>query len=249
MGVHRACFFIARAGRAATPERNRSGNQPPILCILPLVAHQLASARNDFTVQCPTGSGQQMNLYQVAEEISRRLANIFLKDKDGQRPVYRGTRKFQEDPHWRDCLQFYEYFHGDNGAGLAPTIRPAGRVSSPGQCTCLRPSQQSRSSKEARRPISRRKPNRRLPLPPGLANLRSRDPASGESEPRRKETSPWGKSRSHPRSRHPSRRAHPFNRIRHQRNSMRWGKACATSAPATTTPFGKRQTTGRIPLP
>jgi mannosylglycerate hydrolase MGH1-like protein len=73
---------------------------------------------NDFTVQCPTGSGQHMNLYQVAEEISRRLANIFLKDKDGQRPVYRGTRKFQEDPHWRDCLQFYEYFHGDNGAGL-----------------------------------------------------------------------------------------------------------------------------------
>jgi hypothetical protein len=59
-----------------------------------------------------------MNLYQVAEEISRRLANIFLKDKDGRRPVYGGTRKFQEDPHWRDCLLFYEYFHGDNGAGL-----------------------------------------------------------------------------------------------------------------------------------
>ena len=73
---------------------------------------------NDFTVECPTGSGQHMNLYQVAEEISRRLANIFLRDKDGQRPVYGGTRKFQEDPHWRDCLQFYEYFHGDNGAGL-----------------------------------------------------------------------------------------------------------------------------------
>ena len=73
---------------------------------------------NDFTVECPTGSGRQMNLYQVAEEISRRLANIFLKDKDGRRPVYGGTRKFQEDPHWRDCLQFFEYFHGDNGAGL-----------------------------------------------------------------------------------------------------------------------------------
>ena len=73
---------------------------------------------NDFTVECPTGSGRQMNLYQVAEEISRRLANIFLKDKDGRRPVYGGTRKFQEDPHWRDCLLFYEYFHGDNGAGL-----------------------------------------------------------------------------------------------------------------------------------
>jgi hypothetical protein len=71
-----------------------------------------------FTVECPTGSGRQMNLYQVAEEIGRRLANIFLKDKDGQRPVYGGTQKFQEDPHWRDCLLFYEYFHGDNGAGL-----------------------------------------------------------------------------------------------------------------------------------
>ena len=57
---------------------------------------------DDFTVECPTGSGRQMNLYQVAEEISRRLANIFLKDKDGRRPVYGGTQKFQEDPHWRD---------------------------------------------------------------------------------------------------------------------------------------------------
>ena len=73
---------------------------------------------DDFTVECPTGSGRQMNLYQVAEEIARRLANIFLKDKDGRRPVYGGTQKFQDDPHWRDCLLFYEYFHGDNGAGL-----------------------------------------------------------------------------------------------------------------------------------
>jgi hypothetical protein len=73
---------------------------------------------NDFTVECPTGSGRQMNLYQVAEEIARRLTNIFLKDKSGRRPVYGGTSKFQEDPHWRDCLQFFEYFHGDNGAGL-----------------------------------------------------------------------------------------------------------------------------------
>lgn len=73
---------------------------------------------NEFTVECPTGSGRQMNLYQVAEEISRRLASLFLKDQDGQRPVFGGTQKFQEDPHWRDCLLFYEYFHGDNGAGL-----------------------------------------------------------------------------------------------------------------------------------
>ncbi len=73
---------------------------------------------NEFTVECPTGSGRQMNLYQIAEELSRRLNNIFLKDKDGRRPVYGGTRKFQEDPQWRDYLSFFEYFHGDNGAGL-----------------------------------------------------------------------------------------------------------------------------------
>jgi hypothetical protein len=71
-----------------------------------------------FTVECPTGSGRQMNLYQVAEEISRRLASIFVRDLSGRRPAYGGAGKFQDDPHWRDCLLFYEYFHGDNGAGL-----------------------------------------------------------------------------------------------------------------------------------
>jgi hypothetical protein len=59
-----------------------------------------------------------MNLYQVAEEISRRLSSIFLKGKNGHRPVNGGEKKLQEDPHWRDYIQFYEYFHGDNGAGL-----------------------------------------------------------------------------------------------------------------------------------
>ena len=59
-----------------------------------------------------------MTLYQVAEEISRRLSNIVLKDKDGRRAVYGGTSKFQDDPHWRDLILFYEFFHGDNGAGL-----------------------------------------------------------------------------------------------------------------------------------
>ena len=73
---------------------------------------------DDFKVECPTGSGCLMTLYQVAEEISRRLASIFLKDRDGRRPVYGAVGKFQDDPHWRDCLSFYEYFHGDNGAGL-----------------------------------------------------------------------------------------------------------------------------------
>ncbi len=71
-----------------------------------------------FKVECPTGSGNQMTLYQVAEEISRRLSGIFLRDGRGRRPVYGGTAKFQDDPHWRDLFQFHEYFHGDNGAGL-----------------------------------------------------------------------------------------------------------------------------------
>jgi hypothetical protein len=72
----------------------------------------------EFTVECPTGSGRYMTLYEVAEEITRRLASIFLRDERGRRPVYGETQKFQEDPHWRDLLLFYEYFHGDNGAGL-----------------------------------------------------------------------------------------------------------------------------------
>lgn len=88
-----------------------------VLIIRSLLQYYLYYGK-EFTVECPTGSGRQMNLYQVAEEIARRLGNIFLKDKDGRRPVYGGSQQFQEDPHWRDCLQFYEYFHGDNGAGL-----------------------------------------------------------------------------------------------------------------------------------
>ena len=73
---------------------------------------------DEFKVECPTGSGQYMTLFEVANEIQRRLAATFLRDQNGQRPVYGGTRKFQEDPHWRDLILFYEYFHGDNGAGL-----------------------------------------------------------------------------------------------------------------------------------
>jgi hypothetical protein len=73
---------------------------------------------DDFVVECPTGSGRMMTLYQVAEDLTRRLSGIFERDADGRRPVYGATRKFQEDPHWRDLILFYEYFHGDNGAGL-----------------------------------------------------------------------------------------------------------------------------------
>ena len=73
---------------------------------------------DDMKVECPTGSGNMMTLFEVALELARRLAGTFLRDGDGRRPVYGGTRLFQEDPHWRDLILFYEYFHGDNGAGL-----------------------------------------------------------------------------------------------------------------------------------
>ncbi len=72
----------------------------------------------DFKVECPTGSGNYMTLFEVAKEINRRLTSIFLRDENGKRPVYGGTKKFQDDPHWRDYILFFEYFHGDNGAGL-----------------------------------------------------------------------------------------------------------------------------------
>jgi len=72
----------------------------------------------DFKVECPTGSGKYLTLFEVAKEIGRRLSSMFLRDANGKRPVYGGTKKFQDDPHWRDYILFYEYFHGDNGAGL-----------------------------------------------------------------------------------------------------------------------------------
>jgi hypothetical protein len=71
-----------------------------------------------FKIECPTGSGNWMNLFDVAKEIAARLERIFLRDEHGRRPVFGGSEKFQNDPHWRDHLLFYEYFHGDNGAGL-----------------------------------------------------------------------------------------------------------------------------------
>jgi hypothetical protein len=73
---------------------------------------------DNFLVECPTGSGKKMNLFEVGTELNRRLSSIFLRDKNGRRPVYGGAEKFQTDPHWRDHILFYEYFHGDNGAGL-----------------------------------------------------------------------------------------------------------------------------------
>jgi hypothetical protein len=73
---------------------------------------------DDFKVQCPTGTGQYMTLFELAKELSTRLASTFLRDDKGRRPVYGGMSKFQEDPYWRDLILFHEYFHGDNGAGL-----------------------------------------------------------------------------------------------------------------------------------
>ncbi|SEM10898.1 hypothetical protein SAMN04489760_10495 [Syntrophus gentianae] len=73
---------------------------------------------DSFKIECPTGSGNEMNLFEVAKEISRRLSSIFLRDSKGCRPAYGGTAKFNSDPYWRDYILFYEYFHGDNGAGL-----------------------------------------------------------------------------------------------------------------------------------
>ena len=73
---------------------------------------------DEFRVECPTGSGKFMTLFEVAKDIARRLSSIFLRDASGKRPVYGGSKKFQEDPHWRDYILFHEYFHGDNGAGL-----------------------------------------------------------------------------------------------------------------------------------
>jgi hypothetical protein len=73
---------------------------------------------DDFKVECPTGSGNRMTLFEVSKELARRLSSIFLRDAEGKRPVYGGTKKFQEDPYWKDYILFYEYFHGDNGAGL-----------------------------------------------------------------------------------------------------------------------------------
>ena len=73
---------------------------------------------DELKVECPTGSGRHMTLWEIANEIATRLGKIFLRNDEGRRPVYGATEKFQTDPHWRDLILFYEYFHGDNGAGI-----------------------------------------------------------------------------------------------------------------------------------
>ena len=86
--------------------------------IIRALMHYFAYYGDNFKIECPTGSGNLMNLFEVAREIANRLTRIFLRDESGRRPVFGGAEKFQRDPHWRDNLLFYEYFHGDNGAGI-----------------------------------------------------------------------------------------------------------------------------------
>jgi hypothetical protein len=91
----------------------------PVNFMLYMALMRLGAYYGDsFTVECPTGSGQQMTLFDVAHELGERLIRTFLRDSTGRRPVYGGSEKFQNDPLWRDYILFYEYFHGDNGAGI-----------------------------------------------------------------------------------------------------------------------------------
>jgi hypothetical protein len=91
---------------------------PMNVLLLRALMNYFAYYGDNFKIECPTGSGKWMNLFDVAREIAGRLVAIFLQDSSGRRPVYGGTEKFQTDPHWKDHLLFFEYFHGDNGAGL-----------------------------------------------------------------------------------------------------------------------------------
>jgi hypothetical protein len=91
----------------------------PVNFLLYSALMRLAAFYGDtFQVECPTGSGNQHTLFQIAHDLGERLITTFMRDSTGRRPVYGGAKKFQEDPHWRDYILFYEYFHGDNGAGI-----------------------------------------------------------------------------------------------------------------------------------
>jgi len=91
---------------------------PVNMLIVRALVNLYAYYGNDFRVECPTGSGRFMTLFEIAREITHRLESIFRRGSDGRRPVFGDAEKFQNDPLWRDYLLFYEYFHGDNGAGI-----------------------------------------------------------------------------------------------------------------------------------
>jgi hypothetical protein len=91
----------------------------PVNFMLYIALMRLGAYYGDsFKVECPTGSGNLMNLFEVGKHLGERLTGTFLRDSSGRRPVFGGSEKFQNDPHWRDNILFYEYFHGDNGAGI-----------------------------------------------------------------------------------------------------------------------------------
>ena len=90
-----------------------------------------------FAIECPTGSGQEMNLYEVAGELGRRLTSIFLRDEHGKRPVHGSARVFQENPHWNGYPLFYEYFHGDTGAGIGASHQTGWTGQSRASCASL----------------------------------------------------------------------------------------------------------------
>jgi hypothetical protein len=91
---------------------------PVNVLIIRALLHMHSFFGDDFKVECPTGSGQQMTLFEVSREIARRLESIFARNETGKRPVFAGIEEFNGDPHWRDHIPFYEYFHGDTGAGV-----------------------------------------------------------------------------------------------------------------------------------
>ena len=91
---------------------------PVNVLIIRALMHYYSYYGDKFKIECPTGSGNLMNLFEVAREIANRLTRIFLRDESGRRPAYGGTDKFQHDPWWRDNMLFHEFFHGDNGAGI-----------------------------------------------------------------------------------------------------------------------------------
>jgi hypothetical protein len=91
---------------------------PVNMLIIRALLHYYLYYGDNFKIECPTGSGNLMNLFDVAREIVARLSRIFLRNEQGRRPVFGGAERFQTDPEWGDYLFFYDYFHGDNGAGL-----------------------------------------------------------------------------------------------------------------------------------
>jgi hypothetical protein len=99
--------------------------------IIRALLHMYTYYGNDFTVECPTGSGHWLNLFEVARELVGRLARIFLRDKNGQRPVYGDNTTFQNDPNWNSYFTFHQYFHGDTGKGLGASHQTGWTVLAP----------------------------------------------------------------------------------------------------------------------